>query len=377
MKAIPFLKPRPPRLSTEVRALAEIEASGRFSNFGPKNTEFEHSLISKIFEGGGACVTVANATLGLMLSIRAQLPTHITPGSFALMPAYTFAATAHAAIWAGLTPLFCDIEPDNWLPSANSEEQLLQKYGSRVSVIVPYATFGACLDLGRYAELARRHSISVVIDAAASMGTLDRDARGFGAGAPFPVIFSLHATKTFATSEAGVVYSADRDLIERIRTMSNFGFGEPRHATMPGLNAKLSEVAALLGLLRLKDFDQIVNRRTLLYDRYRKNLPDFGFQTQTALRQAHQFVPALVPNGIAMRRDSIVTALVEAGIQTANYFSPHLAQQSYFRETCEIGPLPNTNAISARTLSLPLSDSISAEEIDYICKMLLFECQMQ
>jgi dTDP-4-amino-4,6-dideoxygalactose transaminase len=377
VRAIPFLKPSPPRLSTEVQALAEIEASGQFSNFGPKNTEFEHRLIDRFFDGEGVCVTVANATLGLMLSIRAQLPTHVTPGSFALMPAYTFAATAHAAIWSGLTPLFCDVELDTWLPSANSEEQLLQKYGSRISVIIPYATFGAYLDIERYAELARRYSVGVVMDAAASLGTLDRYARGFGAGAPFPVVFSLHATKTFATSEAGVVYSTDRDFIERIRVMSNFGFGQSRQATMPGLNAKLSEVAALLGLLRIKDFDQIVNRRALFYDRYRNNLPDFGFQAETALRQAHQFVPALVPNGIAISRDSVMTALADAGIYTANYFSPHLAQQSYFRETCEIGWLPNTDALSARTLSLPLSDSITVEEIDYICETLLSECRMQ
>ena len=97
----------------------------------------------------------------------------------------------------------------------------------------------------------------VVVDAAASLGTFDAHGRGFGSGFAGSVVFSMHATKSFAVGEAGLIYSADPDRIARLRAMSSFGFGEPRTATMPGLNGKLSEVSALLGRLRLADYDGI------------------------------------------------------------------------------------------------------------------------
>jgi dTDP-4-amino-4,6-dideoxygalactose transaminase len=367
---IPFLRPSPPALSDHVERLRQIEQSGIFSNFGPVNSAFERAVVGQLFVGQGACVAVANATLGLMLALKAQLPTRQKPGAFALMPSYTFAATAHAALWCGLTPLFCDIDPATWMPAAASEEQLLREYGSAISAIIPYATFGAALDLERYAALARRHSLALVVDAAASLGTRDHQHRNFGTGFSYPLVYSMHVTKTFATSEAGLVYSSDRTLIDKIRTMANFGFGQPRHTTMPGLNAKLSEVGALLASLRLADFDALVDRRCRLYDRYRQALPDFEFQAPTAARQVHQFVPALVPAGAVDRRDGIIAALATLGIGAANYFSPHLAQQAYFRETCSSGPLTETNKISARSLSLPLSDTLSEGQIDDVCRAL-------
>ncbi len=369
-KKIPFLKPRPPALSAASEELASIERSGIYTNFGPKNAYFERTLTEYAFGGRGSCVTTCNATIGLMLAIRAQLPNRGATRSLALMPSYTFAATAHAAIWAGLRPLLCDVAQHSWLPYAISEENLLRKFGGDVAVIVPYATFGACLDLDRYTSLARRYDIPVVVDAAASLGTLDKDGVGFGSGFRHPVVYSLHATKSFATAEAGVVYCADPAIAERIRTMSNFGFGEPRNATMAGLNGKLSEVGALLACLRLKDFDQIIVHRERLYSRYKEQLPDLTFQAPTCGRQAHQFTPVLIPEFMADRQETIMAALSAAGIGAANYFRPHLAQHRYFQEMCEAGPLPNTERISSRSLSLPLSDTMTVDDVDYVCNAL-------
>src|ERR1700710_1208113 len=123
---IPFLKPNPPKLSELLEQLADIEASNIFSNYGPVNTLLEASLTREFFGGRGACVTVCNATIGLMLAIRMAIGVARDKNRhYALMPSFTFAATAHAAIWAGLTPLLCDIEPDTWLASASAEKKLL------------------------------------------------------------------------------------------------------------------------------------------------------------------------------------------------------------------------------------------------------------
>src|SRR6202012_3246774 len=118
---------------------------------------------------------------------------------------------------------------------------------------------------------------------------------GFGTGFNGSIVYSMHATKSFAAGEAGLIYSADKDRIARLRTMSSFGFGEPRSATMAGLNAKLSEVGALLCELRLPDYERITRHRAALLDTYRALLPQFDFQHQAPGIQAHQFTPALLP----------------------------------------------------------------------------------
>jgi dTDP-4-amino-4,6-dideoxygalactose transaminase len=359
----PFLKPSPPRLSDHLDLLKRIEASGVFSNFGPVNTEFETRVVDELFGGEGHCVTVCNATVGLMLALRAQLEGRATQGGLALMPSFTFAATPHAAVWAGLTPLLCDIEPLAWRPCPDDERHLLSTFGREVAAIIPYATFGADLDLTRYDALARESAAALVVDAAASLGSIAQNGRAFGAGFPWPVVFSMHVTKTFSTSEAGLVYSADKAIIDRVRAMANFGFGEPRTATISGLNGKLSEIAAAIALLRLDGFDEIVDRRRLSYALYAQGLPECGFQVETCVRQAHQFVPVLLPTAASARREEIVESLGQVGIGTGRYFSPHVAEQPYFQRVARFDSLPVTDAVSQRCLSLPLSDQMTADEV--------------
>ncbi|MGH1573434.1 DegT/DnrJ/EryC1/StrS family aminotransferase [Methylobacterium sp. P31] len=113
------------------RELLAIEASGRYTNYGPVNAELEQALVREMFGGVGACLTVSNATLGLMLAIRqavdATRPLRTQSAAakrartYALMPAFTFAATAHAALWCGLTPLLCDIDPASWIACPEAE----------------------------------------------------------------------------------------------------------------------------------------------------------------------------------------------------------------------------------------------------------------
>lgn len=358
----PFLRPRPARLTELTAGLAEIERSGLYTNFGPKNDELERRLVAEVFGGTGRCATCVNATTGLLLVVRHEL----RPGRrFALLPSFTFAASAHAAVWNGLTPLFCDIDPETWLPDIASEERLLTEHAGDIAVVVPQATFGNCLDLDRYAELARRFDVPVVVDAAAALGSRDVDGRQFGAGSTLPVVFSMHATKAFATDEGGLVYSARDALVDDIRTMSNFGFGTPRQATMPGLNGKLSEVGALLALAKLDELDSVIGYRAELHAAYREALPELRFQRFRGTRQAHQFVPARLPGATRAQRDELVTTLATAGVEIGTYFSPHLAEQPYFAGL--VGPsLPHTEAVATEIVSLPLSDEMERRDVDAI-----------
>ena len=274
---IPLVRPAPPKLSLAIAELRLLEESGIFSNFGPINTRFELEMLQRFFGGEGACTTVCNATIGLMLAIKDAVGEQPTAG-FALMPSFTFAAAAHAALWCGLTPLLCDIDPSTWAADPAAESEMLSRYAGKIAVVMPYATFGYPIDSERYQRLADQQGVPVVVDGAASLGTCNEYGGGFGAGFAGSVVFSMHATKSFAVGEAGLMYSADPERIARLRTMSSFGFGEPRIATMAGLNGKLSEVSALLGRLRLSDYDSVLARRAALFDRYRNMLPQLQFQ---------------------------------------------------------------------------------------------------
>jgi dTDP-4-amino-4,6-dideoxygalactose transaminase len=366
---IPLVRPAPPQLSLAVDELRSLEESGIFSNYGPVNMRFEEEMLERFFGGEGACVTVCNATIGLMLAIKEAVG-DVAPGQYALMPAFTFAAAAHAALWCGLTPLLCDINSKTWAADPEAETDLLARYAGKVAIAMPYATFGYNIDLERYQRITSQLGVPVVVDGAASLGTFDAQGRGFGSGFAGSVVYSMHATKSFAVGEAGLIYSADKDRIARLRTMSSFGFGEPRTATMAGLNGKLSEVTALLGRLRLRDYDSITQYRAALAHRYRTMLPELEFQAQAPGIQAYQFVPALLPRELSGRKAAIREELAARGVATGAYFSPHLMEQPYFQKTSVAGPLPVSDDVSARMISLPLYDTMTYQEVSQVVEEL-------
>ena len=373
---IPFIRPKPPSLRGLDSELAAIEASGIFSNYGPTNTVFEQALEQQMFDNTGACVTVCNATIGLMMAIRAVIEQRgerlrSSGRRYALMPSFTFAAAAHAAEWLGLTPLFCDIDGSDWTACASAEEEMIRTFGDDIAVIVPYATFGNCIDLARYERLSVRTGIPIVVDAAASLGSLDMSGRSFGQNCSFPIVFSMHATKTFSTGEGGVIYSADRQLVDSLRIMGNFGFGKARSATMPGLNSKISEVGALLALARLRGFESVVRHREELAVAYRGALPGWRFQAMRGQRCAYQFMPLLPPDSFGGTRDSLIAALKVRGIGAAAYFSPHLAEQPFFRVNGVAADLPVTERVSERILALPLWDEMTPRQVESVCDALL------
>jgi dTDP-4-amino-4,6-dideoxygalactose transaminase len=368
---IPVARPNPPRLSEHVQELKDIEDSGIFSNFGPVNQRFEQELADTVF-GSGHCLTVCNATIGLMVAMRQVLgEDRPRQRRYALMPSFTFAAVAHAAIWNGLTPLFCDIDRQTWLPSADHEEELLKRYQDEIAIVVPYATFGNNLNLRRYEALSENFGVPVVVDAAASLGALDADGKGFGSGFQWPVVFSMHATKTFATGEGGVIYCADAERVKTMRAMCSFGFEVPRVATLPGLNGKLSEVNALTALLQLKKFEGVVEHRRLLSEAYRRYLPEWVHQETYGKRQSFAFQSLLLKDSLKPVRAQIVEVLRASGIGVSTYFSPHLAEQPYFSKYAVAASLAVTQDISERILTLPMFDTMTDSDVHYVVSGLI------
>ncbi|MBN8806626.1 MAG: DegT/DnrJ/EryC1/StrS family aminotransferase [Sphingomonas sp.] len=360
----PLVDPNPPRLSEHLDVLRRVEASGVYSNNGPELRAFEAEATERLFGGRGACLGVANATLGLMLAIRQAIGREGAKGRLALMPAMTFAATAQAAEWCGLTPLIGDIDPESWTLCPAAEERLLERHGDRVAVIVPYATFGTAIDLDRYAWLAERYGVGVVVDAAASLGTIDAAGRGFGSGAPFAIVHSLHATKTFAVAEGGLIHCGDAARIDDMRSMNNFGFAGSRSAVMPGINAKMAEIVAAMARLKLAEIRDVVAGRSAVEAAYRDRLDGVTLQTVAGERRATQFLPALLPPHAD--RDRVIAALAADGIGCGAYFSPHLGQQPWIRDHALAGPTPVADDVAARIVSLPITDRMTAEDAAWI-----------
>ena len=358
----PLIAPNPPRLSMHLDALRRVEQSGIFSNNGPEVRAFEAEATERLFGGRGASLAVANATLGLMVALREAAGAN-GAGRYALMPALTFAATAQAAIWAGLVPLICDIDPADWSASAAAEEQAFATYGDRIAVVVPYATFGDAIDLDRYAWMQCRHGAGIVIDAAASLGTVDESGAGFGADAPFAVVSSMHATKTFAVAEGGLIHSGDPARVDRLRAMIAFGFESGRSAMVPGLNAKLPEIIAVMARAKLGEIDAVCDHRATLETTYRAALEGVSFQQAQGRRRASQFMPVLLPPHLAPRRDAICAQIEGEGIGTGRYFSPHLGEQPLFQDAATILPTPIADDVAARMVSLPITDAMTVADI--------------
>lgn len=375
MKRLPLIAPNPSRLSEHVEDLKRIEASGVFSNNGPEARAFEEEATEALFGGHGASLAVANATLGLMIAIRDAVGLNPAPGVMALMPALTFAATAQAAYWAGLTPLIADIDPEDWSTAHEAEERLLRQHGGRIGVLVPYATFGNAIDLERYAWLQQRHGVGVVVDAAASLGTIDEAGESFGARAPFAIVCSMHATKTFAVAEGGLVHSGDPDQIARLRAMANFGFAGGRSATLPGINAKFPEVLAVMARAKLAGFEEVCERRAALEVAYREMLDGFGLQQVRGRRRAMQFMPVVLPRHLAHRRDAIAAAVEAKGVGIGRYFSPHLGEQPWLRAMSHCEPTPVADRIAGAMLSLPITDAMSIDDARRAAETLVRACK--
>lgn len=370
MYEIPFLRPNLVKKERLLSNFEKIEASRIYSNYGPLNHLFETRVIAQMFGDIGAAVTVHNATLGLMLAIsQSKRPR----GKYAVMPSFTFAATPLAAEWCGLEPYFLDIEPDDWQMNRAQLRETVEQLGEQIAVVVPYATFGSAIDLSIYDNLLQK-GIPVVIDAAASFGTtVAEDATQFGKGFGGAVVFSFHATKTFGVGEGGLVYSADQDLIQRIRRAGNFGFSSSRESVMLGLNSKISEYTAAIALATLEGFQVVLERRKTVIGYYhhelqQQDLLQRGWSVQNMQgRVPLQFFSMLSPNPPG--NQEVIRRLAAHSIEARTYFSPACHQQKQF-QCYPHSDLEVTERITDRIISLPLWEEMDESTVGRIVKVL-------
>ncbi|MDH7975156.1 DegT/DnrJ/EryC1/StrS family aminotransferase, partial [Sphingomonas sp. AR_OL41] len=200
---------------------------------------------------------------------------------------------------------------------------------------------------------------------------------GFGAGAPVACVFSMHATKPFAVAEGGLIHSGDSALIGRLRAMAGFGFEQGRSATLPGLNAKLPEVIAVMARAKLAGFDALCDQRAAIERAYRETLSGVDLQLVSGTRRANQFMAVALPPRLAPRRDAIAAALSAQGIGSGRYFSPHLGEQPWVQSVATIEATPVADGLAARLLSLPVTDAMCAAEAVHVARTLADICRTE
>lgn len=369
LEKIPFLKPNLVKREMYSSYIDLIDETRIYSNYGNLNSQFEKQIVAEYFNHEGYVSTVNNATIGLMLSIMLSKR---KLGKYAIMPSFTFSATAQAALWCGLEPLFIDIRNEDWCMDELLVQEFIDKLGDEVAIVVPYATFGTVVDLSYYQSLQEK-GIPVVVDAAASFGSTF-DGRGLEATFSGPIIYSFHATKAFGIGEGGLVYCKDETYIGQLREAGNFGFSSKRESVQIGLNSKLSEYGAAIGLATLKEFPHKKQTREEIREKYavgmkKSGLIDAGWVLHnTRGNVAHQNVSVLCP--VTGNGKEVVDFLHERGIEARTYFSPACHQQSLFLGY-HSSSMDITEDITRRIINLPLWEELPDGKINYVIDSLV------
>jgi len=242
---IPVARPRLPAASDVMPYLERIDASRWYSNGGPLVCELEARIAQRFGVSSSRVALVANATIGLTLALEAL---EVPRGTLCMMPAWTFAASAHAALAAGLIPWFVDVDERTWSLTPALARNFLREAPGTVGAIMPVAPFGYPVDAEGWDELDAAEECAVVVDGAAAFDSARACSRA--------VVVSLHATKVLSAGEGGFVVCRDAETAVGIKARANFGFSGSREACINATNAKLSEYAAAVALASLDGWER-------------------------------------------------------------------------------------------------------------------------
>lgn len=361
-----FQRPSLPPTDRIDRYLELSREARWFSNGGPCSRLLQERLSERI---GAYCVPVASGTLGLVAALAAVLePAGRMPSrGSALMPSFTFIATAQAAIGAGLDPVLADVSPDHWHLDPAVLAQALED-GGRFSAVLAVSAFGTPPppETRQRWELAcKQAGVPLIVDSAAGFGAIAEDGVPVGAQGDLEVV-SFHATKPFAIGEGGAVFTRDKGLHERVEAAVNFGFEPDRRLGMlHGTNAKMSELHAATALAVLDEFDAILEARRRAATAIRDEAgPGAGWQ-QGFERSTFQFLPVALPD--EQRRDGLLETCRDR-VEVRVYYEP-LDELAPGRWEA-FGDLKVTHDLHRRLLCLPMANDLDEAEIAEIAAVL-------
>jgi len=333
------------------------------TNDGPYVSEFEQRIIE--LTGVKHCIVTCNATIALEIAIRA-----LGLKGEVILPSFTFIATAHALQWQEITPVFCDIDPQSHTIDPEAIERLIKP---ETTGILAVNLWGRHCDIAALEEIAERHGLKLLFDSAHAFGCSykGRMIGGFGDAE----VFSFHATKFLNSMEGGAVVTDDDELAQRTRLMRNFGFTSYDQVASLGINGKMSEVCAAMGVTNLESMNDFIAVNHRNYKQYEEELA--GIEGVTLVpndeeeRCNYQYVVLEIDvDQTVVSRDELMKVLHSENVLARRYFYPGCHRMAPYNSTLPGLSLPETERISDRVLSLPTGTSISPADISSICEII-------
>lgn len=335
------------------------------TNNGPFVQELEEKIATHL--GVKHCIAVCNGTMALEIAIKALDMT-----GKVILPSFTFIGTAHALQWLGIKPVFCDIDPKTHNLDPEKVEALITDHTNGILGVhlwgrpcAPEALF----------DIAKRYNLTLLFDAAHAFecSHLGRMIGTFGDAE----ILSFHATKFFNTAEGGAIVTQNDELAEKARRMRDFGFEGYDNVVSLGINGKMNELCAALGLVNLERLNDFVEANKRNYEQYREGL--FGIPGLSLVefssheKNNFQYVVVLVDeNKTRVKRDDIVNILHDNGVLARRYFWPCCHRMEPYRSKGSHASerLPETERIAGQVIILPTGTSVTSSNINRICAII-------
>ena len=355
-KPVYVTQPYLPPLAEFIPYLESIWANKILTNGGPFHQKLEKALCDYL--GVAHVALFSNGTLALLTALQALR----IEGEVITTP-YSFVATAHALLWNGLRPVFVDTDPNTFnLDPAGIEAAITPA----TTAILPVHCYGMPCDVRAIGEIADRYGLKVIYDAAHAFGV--RDAGGSILRHGDLSVVSFHATKVFNTFEGGAIICPDAKIKQRIDYLKNFGFADETTVVAHGINGKMSEIQASLGLLQLQHIDAVLARRRQLYHQYCDALAGVAGIHCPSFDVPHPnyaYFPILVEEGYPLGRDALYHMLRNEGIYARRYFYPLISDMPMYRGMSSAAPsnLPRAKWLTDRVICLPLYPALNDSDV--------------
>jgi dTDP-4-amino-4,6-dideoxygalactose transaminase len=348
-------QPNLPPLEEFVPYLREIWDRKILTNSGPCHQELESAL--RDYLGVEHIALFANGTLALVTALQALRVT----GEVITTP-YSFVATAHSLLWNGIKPVFVDVDPDTLNLDPRRIEAAIAPH---VTAIMPVHCYGHPCDVDAIQAIADNYNLKVIYDAAHAFGVQD------GGGSILRhgdlSVLSFHATKVFNTFEGGAIVCPDAETKQRIDHLKNFGYVDEVTVVAPGINGKMSEVAAAFGLLQLRHVDEALALREQIDAAYREGLAGVpGLRCLASGAQTANYIhfPVLVGPDYPITRDALYQKLRDHEIFARRYFFPLISEFPMYRglNSARSDNLPVATEVARQVLCLPIYPALQPED---------------
>lgn len=346
------------------KEIKELWDSHFLTNMGVKHQELESKLLEYL--------KVPNITLFTNghLALECIIATFdFERGSEVITTPFSFSSTTHAIVRNGLTPVFCDINSNDYTIDVTTIEELITK---KTCAIVPVHVYGNLCNVEEIERIAKKYNLKVIYDAAHTFG-VEKAGRGvasFGDAS----MFSFHATKVYNTIEGGAVTYSDTTLKKKLNDLKNFGITGPESVEYVGGNAKMNEFQAAMGICNLRHIDFEILKRKAVVERYRARLENIeGIKLspiQEGVKPNYAYFP-VVFDSYKYTRDEIFDKLGKENIVARKYFYPLINDYECYRDKYNSKDTPVAKYISDRVLCLPMYADLELEVVDKICDIIL------